>query len=1091
MNIRRAVLVSLVLLAIVPAALAQSGNQCIAPRLIAPANGSVNVIPSPITWQWTKSEGSYGYTLYASHNGAAFEPIGNTTATDFQNGQPFGTKISWYVESAYDTCKPRSETFTFTTASCETSVARLNTPADHTTINSPVTFSWDPVESAEFFRLWIAEEVGDELEYSVLETTWRTETTVRVPPGTYAWFIETIFECDSTVSDVNVFTIIKNPNCSAAKPVLVAPAPGATVTSPVVFRWNPVPGAIGYQVWAALDDGDYEFVDETEADRTTTRVYVGDGTVKWIVIAQFNGCDDTTSDPGTFVIPFNPQCDNSAPFPIAPRFGASNVPTKVDFIWTPVAKAIFYNVWVHSEEGGGDDEGGGDRIVGTTPNTRLSATLPGGESRWWVEANFADCPPESSPTSLFEVNADTTCREPIAPAVFVDPEALTGNEYLVIWSPGPNTASYEVQEATTEDFSNATTRVTQDTVLGFHHSVTQRTRYFYRVRSTSSCGLGFGPYSATASLVIAPNETLSAEDAELTSSYGAQTVVVQKVKIPGSGVGVGGATEQFTATTDKPWLTVEPASGLLPPEGLEVTVSADPRTLPVGTNTATIKINTTTSDGSKQVPVSINLVTPVSPTPSNSPTSESLIIPAIAHATGVGAKFESDVRVANASAQVMTYLLNFTPSNTDGSKNGRQATIQVDPGETAALNDILANFYGFATGTDNISGVLEIRPVQANTASGLPADSAGRVTFASSRTYATTPNGTYGQFVPAIPYSDFIARNGVISLQQVAKSVDYRTNIGLVEGSGEGAKVLVTIFDQLGRNIQEIVKDLLPGQHTQFPMEPNVDNGRIEVRVLEGSGRVTAYASVLDNKTADPLLVMPVVPAQSSNSRFILPGIADLNTGSASWRSDIRLYNAGSTPVSAQLQYYAQNDPANARTIVRTIQPGQVDVIDSALQTLYSMSNSGGSVVVTTAGATNLIASARTYNQTANGTYGQFIPAVTTGEGVGAGERALQILQVEESERFRTNLGIFELTGNPVTVEISATAPDSRVSAKATRDLAPNQFLQIGGILTNLGLPTTYNARITLRVIGGTGRISGYASLIDNRTQDPTYVPAQ
>jgi hypothetical protein len=205
----------------------------------------------------------------------------------------------------------------------------------------------------------------------------------------------------------------------------------------------------------------------------------------------------------------------------------------------------------------------------------------------------------------------------------------------------------------------------------------------------------------------------------------------------------------------------------------------------------------------------------------------------------------------------------------------------------------------------------------------------------------------------------------------------------------------------------------------------------------------------------------------------------------------VRLYNAGTAPAIVTMLYYPQNDSTNPKSATRTIQPGQVEVIDNALQSLYSMSNSGGSMVITTPADAKLVASARTYNQTSNGTYGQFIPGLTATEGVGLNDRALQILQIEESERFRTNLGIFELTGNPVTVELSASTPDSRVTSKTTVQLAANQFTQIGAILNYLGVGRSYNARVTIKVIGGTGRIGGYASLIDNRTQDPTYVPAQ
>jgi hypothetical protein len=42
-----------------------------------------------------------------------------------------------------------------------------------------------------------------------------------------------------------------------------------------------------------------------------------------------------------------------------------------------------------------------------------------------------------------------------------------------------------------------------------------------------------------------------------------------------------------------------------------------------------------------------------------------------------------------------------------------------------------------------------------------------------------------------------------------------------------------------------------------------------------------------------------------------------------------------------------------------------------------------------------------------------------------------------------------------------------------------------------MGLDDTHNARVTVKVVSGTGRVTAYASVIDMITNDPTYVPAQ
>jgi len=109
---------------------------------------------------------------------------------------------------------------------------------------------------------------------------------------------------------------------------------------------------------------------------------------------------------------------------------------------------------------------------------------------------------------------------------------------------------------------------------------------------------------------------------------------------------------------------------------------------------------------------------------------------------------------------------------------------------------------------------------------------------------------------------------------------------------------------------------------------------------------------------------------------------------------------------------------------------------------------------------------------------------------VGAGERALQILQVEDSVRYRTNLGLAEVSGRAVNVEVTVFLPDSKVTPKLAFTLQPNEFRQLG-IIRDLGLGNAYNARITVRVTDGDGRVTAYGSVIDQTTQDPTYVPAQ
>ena len=81
--------------------------------------------------------------------------------------------------------------------------------------------------------------------------------------------------------------------------------------------------------------------------------------------------------------------------------------------------------------------------------------------------------------------------------------------------------------------------------------------------------------------------------------------------------------------------------------------------------------------------------------------------------------------------------------------------------------------------------------------------------------------------------------------------------------------------------------------------------------------------------------------------------------------------------------------------------------------------------------------------------------------------------------------------GNPVDVAIDAFTPDSKVASHYQTHLDAGQFSQLNSFFTQLGFSSVYNGRVAVSVIGGTGRVASYGSVIDSQTQDPTYVPAQ
>lgn len=738
-----------------------------------------------------------------------------------------------------------------------------------------------------------------------------------------------------------------------------------------------------------------------------------------------------------------------------------------------------------------------------------------GTAKYWVQVGTL-CGNFNSNT----VTVNVICAAP-KPVVSVQAAASVNTSYVV--SASANSAvtnNYEYQESLTRDFANPTTTLinSQTLPVAAKHFTTD-TRVYYRGRTFAACNSQPGPYSEIASILIiaiAPPTTQPNSLNPVLSKCVDGTDCSLNIPFFISGFPANGKTslatgktplasnDTYSVTADKPFITVTPASGPLPPEGVTVNVHITDADFQEGSTEASLVITKTqnasgkigpTGTTSSGVPVSINLVSPSTPKPKDTnPPINTLLIPAVAHAEGIGAHFQSDVRITNTSSQSISYQLTYTPTAIDGTTDGKTSTLNIAGGDTKALNDVVEAWYGAGAAGEGGVGTLEIRPM--STSAKIGDVNINLATVASSRTYNLTSNGTYGQFIPAMPLASFLAKSDVsrLSLQQVAQSSSFRTNVGLVEGAGQPADMVLTLYSATGAQVAQRVFSLKPFEHQQqslaglFPGTTLAD-GRLEVKVTSDGGKVTAYASVLDNATSDPFLVFPVDPSKAATTRVVVPGIAELNNGAANFHSDMRIFNGGTTDANVTLSYTNATVPA----VQVTVKAGEVVSYDNTLKTLWNLDGTGGAVIAATDTATPIVVTARTYSRRDDGgTYGQFIPGVTANDAAGNGDRPLQVVQLEQSPAFRSNLGLAEVTGNPVTIDIAGFSPDSKVAAHVQRTLGANEFVQLGNIFSQLGFSgNTYNGRIAVTAIGGTGRVAAYGSVVDNRTQDPTYVPAQ
>jgi uncharacterized repeat protein (TIGR01451 family) len=1092
-----------------------------APQLIAPSpNANVN---APVTFTWTPVAQAVGYRLWLAIDGGAIQDAAITNGATSVTLPLSGSSVVWHVDAIFPGCAPTSSASSSFTLAAATGCAShtapsLLAPAPNAALPSSITdLQWTAAAGANGYRVWASINGGD---FAPIANTPSAATTLHFTftTGNVSWYVEALFNgCPSLASPQQPFTIPPAQTCNNAAATPLAPANNAALTTGFVeFDWTAVANAVGYEFWFSIDGGAPSLAGTTTG--TFIRRTVGTGNIDWFVRTLFDRCDAVDSTHARFT--FTPPADCSvarsiltAPFDGAPVF------SPFDLRWSNVPGATQYKVWLAA----GSEA---PKVIGTTPALHLdNVTAPAGPVAWSVEALFDNCPAVRSTVSTFTaVPPPPACATPAVPLPRAEGTASTNVEYVIRWTPvGPKaTTQYELQESADAVFIAPATVTTDASEHPFTHinGGDAPVTYYYRIRAIGTCNGARSLFSLPLAVQVLPSNVTDPQNANGSTPADNPQTTHYEIHLGNSanGASVKGAIaaaagDTFNATTNQPWLTVSPSSGTVAPEGNTLNVTAKTDGLPVGTSSGAVNVtfgSPTGASHSRVIPlgdkppatttVSVNLVQPVSPTTKNGPPPDALIIPAVAHADGINSKFQSDVRVTNSSAQPMKYQVTFTPTGEAGITQGKQTTVDIDPGRTIALDDVLESWFG----SNGATGTLEVRPLTATNTSPsapLPNGLANILTFASSRTFNTTSNGTFGQYIPAIPFAAFVGRasdpskSTILSLQQIAQSPAFRTNLGILEGSGDPASVLVSVFGDDGKKLTEFTQDLKGGQHIQLnsilaQKNVQVNDGRIEIKVVSPVGKVTAYASVLDNLTNDPLLVTPVAVNATAASKYVIPGVADLSNGIANWQTDVRLFNPSANIVKATLTFYSQNGGTPQSKDV-TLAPNQVQTFDAALHQFFGLSNDGGALHITTTATTPLVATARTYNQTANGTYGQFIPAVTANDAAALGTRPLQLLQIEESDRYRTNVGFAEVTGKSAKIEITAVPSDSKVAASTQIDLAPNQFIQYPQLLKSMGLTNMYNARVTVKVISGQGRVTAYASVIDSKTNDPTFVPAQ
>jgi hypothetical protein len=466
---------------------------------------------------------------------------------------------------------------------------------------------------------------------------------------------------------------------------------------------------------------------------------------------------------------------------------------------------------------------------------------------------------------------------------------------------------------------------------------------------------------------------------------------------------------------------------------------------------------------------------------------QQLVIPATARASGLnGSRWLTDLVLRNPDPSPVAVAVRFLP-NPGTASAVPDASVTLAGNAVVTESDVLASLFQLESG----SGALLLTP------------EIGRSIDAMSRTYTSTPAGTYGMSVGAVDVFAGIGAGFPVSFAAALLGDGFRTNVLATDVSGRGAQASLalsadTADPSAGAGViappiwgQAQVNDLA------FTLgAPPWRTGSL--LVTPQSGETVVGVIAIDGATNDPTYFAPDIPATVVRT---IPAIVHTDGAhGAAFRTDLFLFNPANGLRTVRLLVKSWSTNEAEQTLTLTFLPEESKTIHDALLTAFGKTGVARLRFETDGGTTDasggVRVTSRTYTAGPNGgSYGLLIPALNAFQSAGGGE-SLEILLPAGGSGFRTNLALVELTSSfasgtpPVAVQVEVFDEHGTLRDHFETPLPITGGVQIDDLFHGRGLGDGPSTGV-IRISPAGGLVAAYASVIDNGTNDPMYVAAQ
>jgi hypothetical protein len=219
------------------------------------------------------------------------------------------------------------------------------------------------------------------------------------------------------------------------------------------------------------------------------------------------------------------------------------------------------------------------------------------------------------------------------------------------------------------------------------------------------------------------------------------------------------------------------------------------------------------------------------------------------------------------------------------------------------------------------------------------------------------------------------------------------------------------------------------------------------------------------------------------------------------WVTDLTLANPGLADTRARLYFIKRwpncSGPDCVPPDLPVAYPIQVPLRQSValgdvVQTVFGDTSAAGAILV--GSDVPLLVGSRTYNDTLNGSFGQYVPGRPVGEAIAFGQTAWLIGLSESTSTtagFRTSIGLVNVTAQRLDIEVALYRADGTWLGTQNVSLNPYEFQQLDRIYTQVTSSDVANGYAVVDTTTQGGRLFAYAAVIDNRSGDAINVPAR